>query len=394
MAYEIKRFPHPGTIDADGHILEPGDLWETYLEDAYKPRALRIKVDDDGYEYLEIDRRPSLRTVKGSLGILGAMGSDDLRPRPDRRYADNMPFGSSDPTQRLALMDQENLECTLLYPTIGLLWECELTDAQLSLAYACAYNRWIADFCRASAGRLVPIAQLTLLDPEGSARELERAVKDGCKGAWVNPFNHHRVIHGDPRHDVLFAKCCELDVPLAIHPTFTPHAAAAGIFDWPLSGRAWGEAIWLRSIVQQALISFFSLGTLDRFPTLRLGVLEAGSGWIGAMLDRLDAFSESLNLAGRRPSATEYFRRQCFISGDPDETAAPHIIDHVGADCFMWASDYPHPDHPHTWVDDLTRYVEQLPAATRAKVLGDNVRRIYRLAPRTAPKASRQRVTV
>ena len=377
MAYQIKRFPHAGTIDADGHVLEPGDLWENYLEDRYKARALRIRTDADGYEYLEIDRRPSERTNKGSLGILGAMGEEDLRPSPERRYADSMPFGACDAGQRLELMDRENLEHTLLYPTIGLLWECELTDPELSLAYVRAYNRWIADFCRDSKGRLVPIAQLTLLDPEASAAELERAVRDGCKGAWVNPFNHHRIIHGDPRHDVLFAKCCELDVPLAIHPTFTPHAAAAGIFDWPTSGRAWGEAIWLRSIVQQALISFFSLGTLDRFPTLRLGVLEAGSGWIGAMLDRLDAFTESLHI--RRSSATEVFRRQCFISGDPDETAAPHIIDPVGADCFMWASDYPHPDHPHTWVDDLTRYAEQLSPATRAKVLGDNVRRIYRL---------------
>ncbi len=379
MAYEIKRFPYSGTVDADGHVLEPGDLWENYLEARYKARALRIKLDAEGYEYLEIDRRPSQRTVRGSLGILGAMGDDDLRPRPDRRYADNMPFGSSSADERLQLLKQENLECALLYPTIGLLWEVELEDPELSLAYARAYNRWIADFCRKSAGRLVPIAQLTLLDPEGSAAELERAVKDGCKGAWVNPFNHRRVIHGDAKHDVLFAKCCELDVPLAIHPTFTPHAAAAGIFDWPYQGRAWGEAIWLRSIVQQALISFFSLGTLDRFPTLRLGVLEAGSGWIGAMLDRLDAFSESLNLSGARPTATEYFRRQCFISGDPDETAAPHIIDHVGADCFMWATDYPHPDHPHTWVDDLTRYAEVLSPETRAKVLGDNVKRIYRL---------------
>jgi predicted TIM-barrel fold metal-dependent hydrolase len=379
VAYEIKRFPYPGTIDADGHVLEPGDLWENYLEEKYRARALRIRVDDEGYEYLEIDQRPSQRTVRGSLGILGAMGDEDLRPRPDRRYADNMPFGSSNADERLQMLKQENLEASLLYPTIGLLWEVELEDPELSLAYARAYNRWIADFCRKSSGRLVPIAQLTLLDPEGSAAELERAVKDGCKGAWVNPFNHRRVIHGDARHDVLFAKCVELDVPLAIHPTFTPHAAAAGIFDWPFQGRAWGEAIWLRAIVQQALISFFSLGTLDRFPTLRLGVLEAGSGWIGAMLDRLDAFSESLNLAGKRPTATEYFRRQCFISGDPDETTAPYTIDHVGADCFMWATDYPHPDHPHTWVDDLTRFDEVLKPQTRAKVLGDNVKRIYRL---------------
>ncbi len=133
--------------------------------------------------------------------------------------------------------------------------------------------------------------------------------------------------------------------------------------------------------MQQAFFSFFALGTLDRFPELRLGLLESGSGWVGPYLDRLDAVQESLHLARNEPKPlpSEYFRRQCFVSGDPDETAAPLLLDHVGAENFMWATDYPHPDHPHTWVHDLERYVEPLSAETRAKVLGDNVRRIYRL---------------
>jgi predicted TIM-barrel fold metal-dependent hydrolase len=137
----------------------------------------------------------------------------------------------------------------------------------------------------------------------------------------------------------------------------------------------------LRQGAQQSLLSFFALGALDRFPRLKLGVLESGCGWIGAFLDRMDA-SYATNLGKTIPLTappSEYFRRQCFISGDPDETAAPHIIDHVGAQCFMWATDYPHPDHPHTWVDDLTRYAERLPPGTREKVLGENVRRVYRL---------------
>ena len=173
MAYEIKRFPYEGTVDADGHILEPPDLWETYLEEKYRARALRIQVDNDGYEYLEINGQPSKRSRKGSLGLLGAMGEENMRPSPDRRYADNFPFGASDARDRLSLMEQENLEYSLLYPTLGLLWEVELTDPELSLAYCRAYNRWIADFCRDSGGKLVPIAQLTLLDVEGSVQELE-----------------------------------------------------------------------------------------------------------------------------------------------------------------------------------------------------------------------------
>ena len=131
MAYEIKRFPFDGTVDADGHILEPADLWETYLEKKYVDRALRIQVDEDGLEYLEIAGEPSRRTTKGALAIMGAMGEEDLRPSAERRYSDNMPFGACNAAERLSLLDQENLDLCLLYPTIGLLWECELTDPEI-----------------------------------------------------------------------------------------------------------------------------------------------------------------------------------------------------------------------------------------------------------------------
>src|SRR5215471_2316720 len=64
----------PLVIDCDGHILEPPDLWETYLEPAYRSRALRIRVGDDGYEFLEIDGKPSTIARPGQLATLGGMG--------------------------------------------------------------------------------------------------------------------------------------------------------------------------------------------------------------------------------------------------------------------------------------------------------------------------------
>jgi predicted TIM-barrel fold metal-dependent hydrolase len=382
MPYEVVRFPYDGTVDADGHVLEPAWLWEEYLEDRYKDKAMGIGVDDQGYEYLQLDGKPSQRTVKGALGMMGAMGEEDITPSPERRYMDHMPFGASDPGERVSLLDQENLRRSVLYPTIGLLWEAEVDDPEISLAYMRAYNRWIADFCRDSGGRLVPIAHLTLLDPEGSAAELERAVADGCRGGFVCPFTHTRKAHGHPDHDPLYAKATELDVPIAIHPTFEPAWAVPVRFDG--IGRAAGSFFYnvmLRQGMQQAFLSFWSYGTFERFPTLQLGVLEAGSGWVGAFLDRMDAVWETPTGKGIKLSMkpSEYFRRQCFISGDPDETAAPLIMDHVGADRFMWATDYPHPDHPGTWVDALTNFVAPLSADTRAKVLGANTERIYQL---------------
>lgn len=381
MPYEILRFPFDGTVDADGHILEPENLWQDYLEAEYRDRAICIRTDEDGLEYLELDGRPSLKTTKGFLGLLGAMGEKNPRRSPERRYSDHIPYGGGDPSERLELLERENLEATVLYPTIGLLWECEVEDPKLTVAYQRAYNRWIADFCRGSDGRLVPIAHLSLLDPGAAAVELERAVRDGCRGGFLAPFTHSKKPHGHEDHDALYAKACELDVPLAIHPTYEPDWATPVRFSSEGLGRQreYFYNVMVRQGSMQALLSYFTSGALDRFPELRLGILEAGCGWIGAFLDRMDAvFDTSMAKAVRlsqRPS--EIFQRQCFISGDPDETAAAHIIDHVGAQCFMWATDYPHPDHPGTWVPALEQFVAPLSAASRAAVLGENVRRIY-----------------
>jgi len=380
--YEVKRFPYDATVDADGHVLEPAWLWERYLEARYLDRALRITDDDDGLEQLELDGRPSARTRRGVLGLMGAMGDPDARPGPDRRYMDHIPFGAGDPGQRVALLDQEHLDASLLYPTIGLLWECEVTDPELSLAYARAYNRWIADFCRDSGGRLVAIAHLSLLDAAGAAAELERAVHDGCRGAFVAPFTHSRKAHGHPDHDVVWAKAVELGVPVAIHPTYEPEWCTPVRFDGFGRAAEFHYNVMLRQGTQQALLSFFTHGTIERFPDLKLGVLESGMGWIGSFLDRADAVYDTISSRGLALSAppSELFARQCFVSGDPDETAAPLIMDHVGAHCFMWATDYPHPDHPSTWVDALTRLVRPLSEPTRAAFLGGNVRRLYGLA--------------
>ena len=62
----LPRLPFPGAVDGDGHVLEPPDLFERYLEPRYRDRAIRIRKDDRGLEYLEIDGRPST-VVRGGM---------------------------------------------------------------------------------------------------------------------------------------------------------------------------------------------------------------------------------------------------------------------------------------------------------------------------------------
>ena len=394
----------PLVIDCDGHILEPPDLWETYLEPAYRDRALRIRVGDDGFEYLEIDGQRSTIARQGQLGTLGGMGKrvDEarelreramrgevaphevrgIRPSPEQTYLRGAAFGTMDMKERVQLLDREGMAKAVLYPTLGLLWEAELFDPELSSAYCRAYNRWIADFCRDSGGRLVPIAHLSLGDPGEAARELERAVKDGCRGAFVCPFTISRVPHGDPRHDAVFAAAQDLDVPLAVHPTFEPLA-----FNVHHRFDKFGWAVWYFNLfagqgVQQAFATFFQFGVFERFPRLRVVVLESQAGWIGYFLDRADATFTGTPLGATvrlKEKPSYYFKRQCFISADPDERTIAALMPHVGEDKFFWASDYPHPDHPGAYLEELRGMVAPMTESGRRGILGENVARAYRL---------------
>jgi uncharacterized protein len=67
-------------FDADGHILEPPDLWESYLEPKYRERAIRIRPDAEGWEYLEINGKPSKYSGRGALARLGSMGRKIDKP--------------------------------------------------------------------------------------------------------------------------------------------------------------------------------------------------------------------------------------------------------------------------------------------------------------------------
>ena len=96
---DTKRFPYPGAIDADGHILEPPDLWEKYLEPKYRDRAIRIRPNAEGLEMLELAGGPAKYMRPGQLAAFGAMGKrpEHLGPSPDKTYVNQAPFGAMDP---------------------------------------------------------------------------------------------------------------------------------------------------------------------------------------------------------------------------------------------------------------------------------------------------------
>src|SRR5262245_28599730 len=375
-------------IDADGHVLEPPDVWERYVDPTYRGRAIRVRRGSDGRDVLEIDGRPARLTTPEMLGGLGGMGKslEELAAAClAGRYAESAPAAATDPAARLALLDRDGIAKALLYPSLGLQWEAEVDDPAYALAHARAYNRWIEEFCAGSGGRLFPVAHLVLGDAADAARELRRAVRAGARGGFLLPFTLSGVPHGHPDHDALFAAAEELDVPIAIHTGVDPpardlHRRFTGL-DWPdgvLHG-IWYLQLMFAQAVQQAFSTFFLYATFDRFPRLKLVVLEAGAGWLGYWLDRMDAFARgSLRVTlPLRELPSTYVRRQCWVSGDPDERSLPAVVRYVGDDRFLWATDYPHSDHDADYMQELRELVGALPAESRPRLLGENAAQAY-----------------
>jgi len=92
------------------------------------------------------------------------------------------------------------------------------------------------------------------------------------------------------------------------------------------------------------LAAVIDAAVFERYPDLRIGFGESGIGWIPYALDRMDFESEDrfrdLGLT-MRPS--DYWRPQCKATFQFDRIGTK-LIDDMGVETIMWASDYPHTD--------------------------------------------------
>ena len=99
-------------IDADGHVLEPLDLWEKYMDPAYRDRAPRLIIDKDGKERLLIEDK-ILGSPKG-LGVIGAIGSrQGAVADATMKYVEGRPAGF-DPRARIPDMDLDGIDAAFL----------------------------------------------------------------------------------------------------------------------------------------------------------------------------------------------------------------------------------------------------------------------------------------
>ena len=132
-----------------------------------------------------------------------------------------------------------------------------------------------------------------------------------------------------------------------------------------------------------ASIAFITAGGVcERFPDAKFIFLEANGGWLVPWLERLDhhcrKYQWEVEDLSMLPS--EYFRRQCWISFDPDEAMLAMTAQSplVGADRIIWASDYPHPDAKFPGVtEELTEALEDLDLEQKRQITSESALALY-----------------
>lgn len=376
-------------LDIDRHVMEPIGLWPQFLPARFREHAPDI--------------RPMTPPGETLTARLARLGEHALLPTPPIITVDGKPLWRGVSEQgyievglqaaerrqvidqaetaqgQLQTMDASGVDVAMLLPTYaGFLVFDEEFSPELSRAYASAYTQWLAELCRTNPSRLKGAVLLSRHDPSKLVEDLEAGLRLGLTAAVMRPNPILGKHLGAPELDDFYAACATNGVPLLLHEGTHTRTMTAGADRF-----ASHFAQHACSHPMEMMMGFLALlegGVLERHPTLRVGFLESGCGWLPYWLWRLDEmeFAQVSNeLPGkvvRRPS--EYFRRQCWIALEPTEALLAESVRYIGADRMVFGTDFPHVDHEHDIMDALFADKPPLPEAVLRTVLWDNPARL------------------
>jgi len=357
-------------FDSDMHIMEPPDLWQRYIAPEFRELAPRGVVSDSVRD-LRIewpDKPVSVRSPHRGKNFA----------RNQATYADHARRGWG-PDVQLEAMDVEGIDVAALYPSRALM---ALTRPNMEPKYANAiaraYNDWLHDFCQASPNRLLGAGMISVYDIGSAVEETHRVVEElGFRAVFVRA----NVVNGknwhDPYYEPLRDTLEKLQIPIGFHEAFASHSRQSGDGFPPNIAL---QRIFGQPLEQQfALGSFIVGGVLARHPRLHAAFLEANCSWVPWLVWRMD---ESYELEGDlfMPDLTmmpsEYFRRQCLVSVEPDEHPAQDMVRAFGSDQMVFSTDYPHGDSRYP--KSVASFLElPLADADKRKILWDNCARFY-----------------
>jgi predicted TIM-barrel fold metal-dependent hydrolase len=185
-----------------------------------------------------------------------------------------------------------------------------------------------------------------------------------------------------PYWEGVFEMCSSTGTPLNFHLNSALDAESAMWDNLGFDQRLPLSAMLHHMGTCATMANFMVSGLLDKYPDLKIGLIESGSGWVPFVLEamehQLDEFRTREN-RGLKRTVREYFR-QFWVSFWFESFAPKHMLHEIGVDRVMFETDYPHPTSLYPGVQD--KLVETLGGydyAIRKRVLQDNAVELYNL---------------
>jgi uncharacterized protein len=300
-------------------------------------------------------------------------------PRACRR--DAWPEEGGVPGSSLSLMRKQYLDaCGIEFGILGPLGTTGQSELNLdfSAALASAVNDWQREAFTLPEPRLKSAIVVPYEDGEASAREIERRADDG---AFAQVFMLTRTGEpaGNRRYWPIYEAAARHGLPVGMH--------VFGAGGHPYTGTGWPsyyieESSGHSTSCQTVVTSLVIEGVFERFPKLKVVIIEGGFAWLPALSWRLDKLFERMRSEvphlKRRPS--EYIREHIWLTTQPMEEPEnrKHLFDTlewIGWDRLLFASDYPHWDFD----DPIRAFPAGLAKERYNQILTANARAVYRL---------------
>ena len=210
--------------DCDMHIFEPPDLWQRYIDPAYRHAA------PVGLTEMRRDMRGKVKSHvilrMGTVRPIDPAASTAWKSSHDTAYA-HAEARKWDPTSQREAMDAEGIDVAVLFPTRGLFVLGLDTQQQMGVdglepdfaaAIARAYNDWMHDFCTQYPDRMVGCGMVAPHDVAQAVDEARRCVEQlGFRAVFMAPGAVNRRPWHDRYYDPLWAECERLNVPACFH---------------------------------------------------------------------------------------------------------------------------------------------------------------------------------
>lgn len=370
-------------IDVDQHLFESRTTWSEFIEPMHRADALSITDDERGWPWLTW-RGEHLTPLDVPIPERSSLiGDDRLRrlggDRAPESFEELVPDAYRSAGARLASLDQFGLDAAVMFPNYGLLWEQRLaSDRVAQRANARAYNRFVASVCADGDERLFAVAHVMLHDPDWAVEEIARVRADGVRLAMVAPapVDGKPLSHTD--FDPVWAAFSDHGVAPVFHVSeFESPLHPAWRQGEPEDGERLFDSIFLYLAPAVALADLILNGTLERFPMLRVGVVELTASWVPHFLLHIDGASDFYALRHGEPyrrlaaRPSEYFLRQVRVAALPYELPN-RLVPRVGEETYMIGSDWPHAEGVADPMAAAERAVVGLTGTARTNILGAN----------------------